>query len=74
MSFRKLINLNNYRPLVANKFKNLNFENIKLISTFQEYNNKMNEYNDPTKYEHIVKNKFIPFFGWIEVSEYIKKN
>ncbi len=74
MSFRKLINFNNYRPLVTNKLKNLNFEKTKLISTFKEYNNKMNEYNDPTKYDYVKTERFIPFFGWTVIYEYKKKD
>ena len=73
MSFRKLAYLKSFQPMIKNGLESFNNHKIKFISTYKAYNDKRNEYNDPTKYEHIVTNKFIPFFGWLETHEYKKK-
>ena len=73
MSFLKLISQKSqFQSLIKNGLESFNNQKIKLGSTYKAYNDKRNEYNDPTKYEHIVTNKFIPFFGWIETHEYKK--
>ena len=73
MSFLKLISQKSqFQSLIKNGLESFNNQKIKLASTYKAYNDKQNEYNDPKKYKHIVTNKFIPFFGWIETHEYKK--
>ena len=73
MSFRKLIQLNSFQPLISRSVDSFNKQKIKFISTYKEFKNKSKEYDDPTKYDHVKTSKFIPFYGWIETHEYIKK-
>ena len=70
MSFRKLTNSKLFqKPFISN-----GFEKNKFFATYKAYKDKIKDYNDPSKYDHIKTDKFIPFFGWIETYEYRKKD
>ncbi len=74
MSLRKLINSTSiFKPLITRGLETINSEKIKFYATYKAYNDKMKDYNDPSKYDYVKTNKFIPFYGWIETYEYKKK-
>ena len=75
MSFRKLINPKViFKPLITSGLETINYEKIKFYATYKAYSDKMKDYNDPSKYDYVKTEKFIPFFGWTETYEYKKKD
>lgn len=75
MSFRKLTNFKLFlKPFITNGLEAINFEKIKFFAAYKAYSDKIKDYNDPSKYDYVKTDKFIPFFGWIESYEYKKKD
>ena len=75
MSYHKLINSRSIlKPLITRGLETFNYEKIKFYATYKAYSDKIKDYNDPSKYDYVKTDKFIPFYGWTETYEYKKKD